>query len=149
MHKIDGYVMRTVGGAMFLVMVVVLSLDVIFAFIAELEDTRNEYQTLQALWYVALTLPRRIYDYLPLGAFMGCLVGLGSMASSSELTVIRAAGVSLKRIVWSAMKPALIVVLLGVAIGEYVAPTTERIAQSDKAVALGAGSSVASAATTI
>lgn len=145
MHKIDGYVMRTVGGAMLLVMIVVLSLDVIFAFIAELEDTRNEYQTLQALWYVALTLPRRIYDYLPLGAFMGCLVGLGSMASSSELTVIRAAGVSLKRIVWSAMKPALIVVLLGVAIGEYVAPATERIAQSDKAVALGAGKNVASA----
>lgn len=145
MHKIDGYVMRTVGGAMFLVMVVVLSLDVIFAFIAELEDTRNDYTTLQALWYVFLTLPRRIYDYLPLGAFMGCLVGLGAMASSSELTVIRAAGVSLKRIVWSAMKPALVVVMLGVAIGEYVAPHTERIAQSQKAVALGAGSNVASA----
>lgn len=145
MRKIDNYVMSTVGGAMFLVMVVVLSLDVIFAFIAELEDTRNDYQTLQALWYVALTLPRRIYDYLPLGAFMGCLVGLGTMASSSELTVIRAAGVSLKRIVWSAMKPALIVVLLGVVIGEYVAPTTERIAQSDKAVALGAGKNVAAA----
>lgn len=145
MHKIDGYVMRTVGGAMFLVMVVVLSLDVIFAFIAELEDTRNDYTTLQALWYVFLTLPRRIYDYLPLGAFMGCLVGLGAMASSSELTVIRAAGVSLKRIVWSAMKPALVVVMLGVMIGEYVAPHTERIAQSQKAVALGAGSNVASA----
>lgn len=145
MHKIDNYVMRTVGGAMFLVMVVVLSLDVIFAFIAELEDTRNDYQTLQALWYVALTLPRRIYDYLPLGAFMGCLVGLGAMASSSELTVIRAAGVSLKRIVWSAMKPALVIVLLGVAIGEYVAPETERTAQSNKAIALGAGKNVAEA----
>ena len=76
MHKIDGYVMRTVGGAMFLVMVVVLSLDVIFAFIAELDDIRNNYQIQDALWYVFLTLPRRIYDYLPLGAFMGCLVGL-------------------------------------------------------------------------
>lgn len=145
MRKIDNYVMTTVGGAMFLVMVVVLSLDLIFAFIAELEDTRNGYQTMEALWYVALTLPRRIYDYLPLGAFMGCLVGLGTMASSSELTVIRAAGVSLKRIVWSAMKPALIVVLLGVFIGEYVAPTTERIAQSDKAVAMGGGKNVAEA----
>ncbi|MBW7469440.1 LPS export ABC transporter permease LptG [Marinobacter sp. M216] len=145
MRRIDGYVMRTVGGAMFLVMVVVLSLDLIFGFIAELEDTRNNYQTLEALWYVALTLPRRIYDYLPLGAFMGCLVGLGSMASSSELTVIRAAGVSLKRIVWSAMKPALVVVVLGVLIGEYVAPPAERLAQSEKAVALGAGSNVASA----
>ncbi|MBQ0761537.1 LPS export ABC transporter permease LptG [Marinobacter psychrophilus] len=145
MHKIDRYVMKTVGGAMFLVMVVVLSLDLIFAFIAELDDTANNYQTIDALWYVFLTLPRRIYDYLPLGAFMGCLVGLGSMASSSELTVIRAAGVSIKRIVWSAMKPALFVVLLGVGIGEYLAPPAERIAQSEKAVALGAGSNVAAA----
>ncbi|WP_273209694.1 LPS export ABC transporter permease LptG [Marinobacter subterrani] len=145
MRLIDRYVMRTVGGAMFLVMVVVLSLDLIFAFIAELDDTRNGYQTLEALWYVFLTLPRRIYDYLPLGAFMGCLVGLGSMASSSELTIIRAAGVSLKRIVWSAMKPTLVVVILGVLIGEYVAPPAERVAQSDKAVALGAGRNVVSA----
>ena len=145
MRRIDNYVMSTVGGAIFLVMVVVLSLDLIFGFIGELENTRNDYQTLQVLWYVFLTLPRRIYDYLPLGAFMGCLVGLGSMASSSELTVIRAAGVSLRRIVWSAMKPALIVVVLGVLIGEYVAPPAERYAQSDKAVALGAGNNVASA----
>ncbi|PFG08152.1 MULTISPECIES: LPS export ABC transporter permease LptG [unclassified Marinobacter] len=145
MRKIDRYVMKTVGGAMFLVMVVVLSLDLIFAFIAELDDTANNYQTLDALWYVFLTLPRRIYDYLPLGAFMGCLVGLGSMASSSELTVIRAAGVSIKRIIWSAMKPALFVVLLGVGIGEYLAPPAERMAQSEKAVALGAGSNVAAA----
>jgi len=130
---------------MLLVMVVVLSLDLIFAFIAELEDTENNYQTVEALLYVLLTLPRRIYDYLPLGAFMGCLIGLGSMASSSELTVIRAAGVSIKRIVWSAMKPALIVVMLGIVIGEYVAPPAERMAQSKKAVAQGAGENVASA----
>lgn len=135
MRKIDQYVMRTVGGAMFLVMVVVLSLDLIFGFIAELDDARNDYQTLQALWYVFMTLPRRIYDYLPLGAFMGCLVGLGAMASSSELTVIRAAGVSIKRIVWSAMKPTLIVVMIGLVVGEYVAPPAERMAQSQKAIA--------------
>lgn len=145
MRKIDRYVMQTVGGAIFLVMVVVLSLDLIFAFIAELDDARNDYQTPQALWYVLMTVPRRIYDYLPLGAFMGCLVGLGAMASSSELTVIRAAGVSIKRIVWSAMKPALVVVVIGLFIGEYVAPPTERMAQSQKAIAQGAGQNIASA----
>lgn len=145
MRKVDRYVMRTVGGAMFLVMVVVLSLDLIFGFIAELDDARNDYQTLQALSYVFMTLPRRIYDFLPLGAFMGCLVGLGAMASSSELTVIRAAGVSIRRIVWSAMKPTLIVVVLGLLIGEYVAPPAERMAQSQKAVAQGAGQNIASA----
>ncbi|OEY68117.1 LPS export ABC transporter permease LptG [Marinobacter sp. X15-166B] len=145
MRKIDNYVMQTVGGAILLVMVVVLSLDLIFGFIAELDDTQADYQTWQALLYVLMTLPRRIYDYLPLGAFMGCLIGLGSMASSSELTVVRAAGVSLRRVVWSAMKPALIVVVVGLLIGEYLAPPFERSAQSHKAIAQGAGQNIASA----
>jgi len=143
-RKLDNYVMRTVGGATLLVMVVVLSLDLIFAFIAELDDAKAQYQTPQALLYVLMTVPRRIYDYLPLGAFMGCLVGLGAMASSSELTVIRAAGVSIRRIVWSAMKPTLVVVIIGLMIGEYVAPPLERMAQSQKAIAQGASHNIAS-----
>lgn len=145
MRRLDLYVMSNVAGAMFLVMMVVLSLDLVFGFIGELDDARNDYQAVQALYYMLLTLPRRIYDYLPLGAFMGCLIGLGTMASASELTVIRAAGVSLKRIVWSAMKPALVVVLLGLVIGEYLAPPAERLAQSHKTIARGGGESIATA----
>lgn len=145
MHRLDRYVMTNVAGAMFLVMVVVLSLDLVFGFIAELDDARNDYQAVQALQYMALTLPRRIYDYLPLGAFMGCLIGLGAMASSSELTVIRAAGVSLKRILWSAMKPALVVVLLGLVIGEYLAPPAEQRAQSMKTIARSGADNMAAA----
>ncbi|MDX1802107.1 MAG: LPS export ABC transporter permease LptG [Marinobacter sp.] len=144
MRKLDGYIMRAVAGAMFLVMVVVLSLDFVFGFIGELDGTRGDYQTWQALEFMLLTIPRRIYDYLPLGAFMGCLIGLGSLTSSSELTVMRAAGISIKRIVWSAMKPTLVVVLIGVLVGEYVAPPLERIAQSEKAVAKGASPNLAS-----
>ncbi|PAV24535.1 lipopolysaccharide export system permease protein [Tamilnaduibacter salinus] len=145
MRKLDRYITRTVGGATLLVMLVVLSLDVIFGFIAELDDARADYQAFDALLYVLMTLPRRIYDYLPVGAFMGCLVGLGALASSSELVVVRAAGVSLRRIVVSAMKPTLIVIVFGLLLGEYVAPHFERIAQSQKAVALGAGENVAAA----
>jgi len=144
MHKIDGYIMRSVGGAILLVMIVVLSLDLIFAFIGELEDKRNNYSSLDALYYVGMTLPRRIYDYLPLGAFMGCLIGLGTLASTSELTVIRAAGISIRRIVWSAMKPALVVILIGLAVGEYLVPDFERAAQSHKAISRGAAQNVAS-----
>ncbi|WP_111496636.1 LPS export ABC transporter permease LptG [Marinobacter bohaiensis] len=145
MRKLDRYIIKTVGGATILVMVVVLSLDLIFGYIGELDDTENNYQALEALLYIIMTLPRRIYDYLPLGAFMGCLIGLGALASTSELVVIRAAGVSLRRIVWSAMKPTIVVVILGLALGEFVAPHFERMAQSQKAVATGAGSNVASA----
>lgn len=59
---------------------------------------------------------------LPMAALIGCLVGLGTLASNSELTIMRAAGVSLSRIVWAVMKPMLVLMLAGILVGEYVAP---------------------------
>jgi lipopolysaccharide export system permease protein len=123
---------------MLIVAAVVLSLDLLFAFMGELEDLNEYYKVTDALIFVVYTLPRRVYDYLPLVAFMGCLIGLGAMAKNSELVIIRAAGVSTRKIVLMAMKPAVIVVVLGLLLGEYVAPVTEKIAQNQRAVALGA-----------
>ncbi|ABC28767.1 predicted Permease [Hahella chejuensis KCTC 2396] len=146
MRRIDRYIVATVASAMLLVLLVVLSLDLVFAFIAEMDELKNDYQTLQAMKYIIFTVPRRIYDYLPLAAFIGCLVGLGVLANNSELTVIRAAGVSVVRVVWSTMKPALAVVVVGILVGEFVAPQTERIAQTQKALEQGAAENVASSA---
>ncbi|MDX1453296.1 MAG: LPS export ABC transporter permease LptG [Oleiphilaceae bacterium] len=140
MRRLDRYIVATVSASMLLVLAVVLSLDFLFALIAEMEELKNDYQVFEALKFVVTTLPRRIYDYLPLAAFMGCLIGLGGLAKSSELVVIRAAGVSSARIVWSAMKPAIALVLMGVLLGEYVAPYAEKVAQSQRAVAQGAQS---------
>ncbi|MDX1589351.1 MAG: LPS export ABC transporter permease LptG [Oleiphilaceae bacterium] len=137
MQLLDRYIIRTVASAIVLVLMVVLALDLVFGFIAELEDTRGDYQIPEALLFMVYTLPRRLYDFLPLAAFMGALVGLGQLANSSELVVIRAAGVSVGRIVWSAMKPALAVVVVGLLVGDYVAPATERLAQSNKTMARG------------
>ena len=64
---------------------------------------------------------------------------LGSLASSSELTIMRAAGVSIGRIVWAVMKPMLVLMLVGLLIGEYVAPVTENKAQADRSLAQGGG----------
>ena len=142
MRRIDRYIVSNVAAAMLLVMAIVLSLDFMFAFIGEMDSLKGNYQIFEAFLYVVTTLPRRVYDYLPLAAFMGCLVGLGAMAKNSELVVLRAAGVSTGRIVFSTMKPAFVVVLLSFFIGEYVAPFTERIAQSQKAIQRGASENV-------
>jgi Predicted permeases len=143
MRLIDRYVMRAVAASILLILLVILALDFVFAYIAELEDAANDYQALEALIFMLYTLPRRLYDFLPLAAFMGVLIGLGQLANNSELVVIRAAGVSLARVTWSAMKPALVVVVISLVIGDFVAPVTERIAQSEKAVARYGGDSAA------
>lgn len=142
MRRINRYIVSNVAAAMMLVMAIVLSLDVMFAFIGEMDSLKGNYQVFEAFLFVVTTLPRRIYDYLPLAAFMGCLVGLGAMAKNSELVILRAAGVSTGRIVLSTMKPALVVVLVSLFIGEFVAPLTERIAQSQRAIQQGASQNV-------
>lgn len=144
MRKLDRYIVKSVASATLLVLLVLISLDLVFGLINELDEARNQYQAPQALLYILYTLPRRVYDYLPLAAFMGSLIGLGALANSSQLVVIRAAGVSLLRIVWMAMKPALLVVMLGLLLGEYIAPRLEVIAQSTKTVARSGQDNIAS-----
>lgn len=122
MHKLDRYIGTSVFLAILSVLGIIVGLALLFAFIDELGDLSDSYGTLEALIYVVLTLPRRAYEMLPMAALIGCLIGLGSLASNSELTIMRAAGVSVGRIVWAVMKPMLVLMLVGVLIGEYLAP---------------------------
>ena len=93
--------------------------------------------------YVAYTLPRRIHEFVPFAALIGALIGLGRLAATSELTVMRAAGVSMFRMAAMALKPALLFAAVGFSIGEFVAPHTEQLAMSYRALAQRSESAVA------
>lgn len=139
MVKLDRYIGAQVFVAILGVLGIIVGLALLFAFIDELRDLEESYGLFDALWYVLLTAPRRLYEMLPMAALIGCLIGLGSLASNSELTIMRAAGVSIGRIVWAVMKPMLVLMLAGVLIGEYLAPYTENQAQASRAMAQGGG----------
>lgn len=139
MRKLDRYIGINVLLAILTVLGIIVGLALLFAFIDELGDVKGRYGSLDAALYVLLTTPSRVYEMLPMSALIGCLIGLGTLASSSELTIMRAAGVSLGRIVVAVMKPMLVLMLVGVLIGEYVAPWSENIAQATRASAQGAG----------
>ncbi|VXB57668.1 LPS export ABC transporter permease LptG [Pseudomonas sp. 8AS] len=139
MVRLDRYIGTSVFFAIMAVLGIIVGLALLFAFIDELGDLGDSYGTLEALVYVLLTLPRRIYEMLPMAALIGCLIGLGSLASNSELTIMRAAGVSVGRIVWAVMKPMLVLMLVGLLIGEYLAPWSENLAQAHRSMAQGGG----------
>src|SRR5574344_1000182 len=139
MRKLDRYIGLSVFNAIIAVLLVLVGLALLFAFIDELSDIRDGYGLGQVASYVFYTTPRRLYDMLPMAALIGCLVGLGTLASNSELTVMRAAGVSLRRIVWAVMKPMLVLMLVGILIGEYLAPWSEKLAQAQRSMAQGEG----------
>lgn len=138
MHQLDSYVARNVLTATLVVMIVIVGLDAIFTLVDELDNLKGNYQLVDALFFSGLRLPRRIYEYMPMACLIGCLAGLGSMAANSELTVMRAAGVSINRIVFAVLKPMAILMFVSLLLGEFVVPSLERIAQAHKAVAQGA-----------
>jgi len=138
MHKLDSYVARNVVRATMVVMIVIVGLDAIFTLVDELDNIKGNYTFADALLFSGMRLPRRIYEYMPMACLIGCLAGLGSMAANSELTVMRAAGISINRIVMAVLKPMAVIMLVSMLLGEYVVPNLERIAQAHKAVAQGA-----------
>ncbi len=135
MRKLDRYIGTTVFVSILAVLGVILGLAELFAFVDQLGQIDESYTLTEALKFVLLTAPSRGYDMLPMAALIGCLVGLGTLASNSELTIMRAAGVSLQRIVWAVMKPMLVLMFAGILVGEYVIPYTETAAQSGRALA--------------
>ncbi|PIE37804.1 MAG: LPS export ABC transporter permease LptG [Gammaproteobacteria bacterium] len=134
--QLDAYVGKTVLSAILVVLAVLLGIDALSALIDESEDISKSYTFVHVLQYVGLTIPARFYEYVPFAGLIGCLLGLGQLASSSELVVMRASGVSTLRLVWASMQPALLLVVVSALIGEYLAPRLEQLAESQRAVAI-------------
>ncbi|MFZ5653561.1 MAG: LPS export ABC transporter permease LptG [Pseudomonadota bacterium] len=130
MRQLSRYTGRVVLGAILLVLLVILALNVIGAIADGLGDLRNQYDFPELLLYIGATLPERVYESLPFAVLIGALLGLGSLAGNSELVVMRAAGVSLLRIAGFAARPVLLVILVGGLLGEFVIPQAGQWAES-------------------
>lgn len=137
MSRLDRHIGSTVLGAMALVLLVLGGLDLLFTGIDELGETDEIYGAPAALRYVLLLYPRHLYEMLPMTALIGALVGLGALAAGNELVAMQAAGVTRRRIAVAVMKPAVLVMALGMLLGELVAPPLEVRAQVGKALAQG------------
>jgi lipopolysaccharide export system permease protein len=133
---ITRYVAQLVAGAILLVLAVLLGLNLIIGLLDQSGDLTANYDLGAAFYYTLLTLPSQVFHLLPFAVLIGCLAGLGTLAGSSELIVIRTAGVSVLRILWMVLRPALLVTLIGLLVAEYVAPPLQQIAQSYRAMRL-------------
>lgn len=137
MKQLSRYIGATVIASILMVLFVIVALDFIAGVVDQLGRLRGNYQVLEALIFVSLDIPSTAYDYVPLSALVGSMLGLGALANSSELTVMRAAGVTIGQLVWLVFRPVLVFILAGALIGEYVAPYLDQYADSRRALAKG------------
>ena len=91
------YLMRETLAAVFLVLAAFLALFSYFDVINELRRVgQNGYQLWHALVTVLLSLPGLVYELIPIATLIGTLYALSTLARHSEITVLRASGMSTK-----------------------------------------------------
>lgn len=137
MRILDRYIGLTVISHTLVVMLVFIALFSFASFVGELDYMgKGKYGLLQAVYYVGLTLPSLVYQLFPPVALIGSMVGLGMLSSGSELVAVRAAGVSMGRIILSVMKVGAVLMVIAVIVGEWLAPKAEYYGQTMRSAAL-------------
>lgn len=120
------YVMRTTFWAMAGSVIGLLLLQVIFTALSELDKLSATYTLTDVLWFVLYRSPYFLTQFIPMGVLLGAVVGLGLLAGNSELVVMRAAGVGVKRIIGWVMVPAGVFALLSLSLNQFVIPDSNQ-----------------------
>ena len=130
MSVLTVYLMRTILSSTLLVLGVLLALAGLFEFIGQLDDIQGNYTVPMALLYALLRLPQLSFEMLPIAALIGSLLGLGGLANSSELVVMRTTGISVGRLAGMVAVSGLVLTIGAALIGEFIGPPTDYFART-------------------
>lgn len=137
----DRYIANTLLTYSIVVLLVWLSIYSFFNFLAELNTVGTaNYTILEAFKYIVLQLPEVAYDQVSPVILLGCVLGMGHLATTGQLIILRASGISILKITWLTLKNAIIFLILITMVGELVAPTLTTYAENERSNALGQNS---------
>ena len=134
MQRIDWYILRVISTWFLIILTILVSFRAIGFLVRETGDIgQGDYQLIHVLFVTLMRVPGFIYEIFPAAVLFGGLMGLGGLARNQELMAMRAAGVSIGRLVKSLLKTGVILAVGGVLVGETVAPVLEQESEVKRA----------------
>ena len=128
-----------------MVLMALILLRTLFAFIDDSGDVgKGDYELIDSIFFVFLQIPANLYDFFPVAALIGGLVGMGRLASQSELVIMRSAGLSLAQISRSVMIGTLALMFIVIFIGEAISPKSSQLGRQMKTMEISGGNLVKS-----
>lgn len=124
MTLLRSYIMLAVFRGVATVLVVLVAITAAVELVAQLNDVgAGDYDLQAAVSYVALRVPRTIFNTLPIAALIGALIGLGNLAVHRELTVMRVSGISTWQLLSATGLAGFGLAVVMVLLGESLAPS--------------------------
>jgi len=111
--------------------VVTLAFLALLFFIDMLNDLSNlgkpGFSLSGTLLHVALSMPSRAYEVLPIATLVGAVFALASLAASSEFTILRISGLSPREALLLLLQLGVALVVTIFVLGEWLAPAAGRL----------------------
>ena len=140
------YIARTIVLSTAMTALIIISILFIMAMMGEAKSIgEGDYSLVQAVWVVLMRMPNEIYHFSPLLVLLGSIVGLSILSSYRELAVMRSSGFSIRKIIYSVLIAAFILIMLVSMVGEGIGPVLSYRAVMHKENAKNAGQAVVSA----
>ncbi|MGD8339644.1 MAG: LptF/LptG family permease, partial [Gammaproteobacteria bacterium] len=137
MNRLASYIVAGVLKGTAIVTLAVVMVGSVIEFVGQLDDVGlGSYNLREALLYVALRVPHKIFDVLPAAALLGALLSLGNMAVHRELVIMRTSGISHYRLLSAVATAGVVLFVVMLLLGESLAPSLGAYARSMRADAL-------------
>lgn len=136
-RSVQRYIQAGATRAIGLVALALTGLFSLLEFVEQLASVgEGNYTVVNALTYVLLTAPSRLLQVLPVSMLLGCLLSLGNLARSSELTAMLSLGISERRIIGSVLWLIVPIVISLMLLMEFGIPPAQQLALEQRASAL-------------
>ncbi len=127
---INRYLQRNIFLGVFAVLLVLVSLNLFFVLVRELEDLgKGDYDLAKLIEYLVLLMPGLIVESMPLAVLLGCILNLGALASNGEIIAMQASGVSAMRLLGSLLQAAAVLAIFSLLLAEWVVPDSSTVAR--------------------
>ena len=134
----DAYVLKQFLSTLALVLLSFITLSLFFRFFELLGDIiRNRTPLITVGAYLLNLIPYMIYNLTPLGALLAVLITFGVLSKSSELTAMKASGVSIYRLIAPIMLLTAVIAVSLFVFDEFYLPAANRRQEALRSVIKG------------
>jgi lipopolysaccharide export system permease protein len=133
----ERYLARQIYAAFGFILFALVALFLFFDILSELGSVKGQYTLPLALLHVLLKAPSRISEIIPIAGLIGSIYVFAMLASQSEFTILRIAGLDMRKGLITLAKISLPLIVLTLAISEWLGPYTENLSDQIRMKALG------------
>ena len=133
----ERYLAKQIYAAFGFILFALVALFLFFDILSELGSVKGQYTLPLALLHVLLKAPSRISEIIPIAGLIGSIYVFAMLASQSEFTILRIAGLDMRKGLTTLAKISLPLIIVTLVMSEWLGPYTENLSDQIRMKALG------------